>query len=198
MVPSSVSGRGLSLFSRKDPHALSELPLLIKLALALVSVVAYSVIAELADRVEAIESVPDTGLWFHYVVGAVFGALVLAPYVGARQKIVRLVLLCVASAGIYWLAVWFVTDGPIGYNAITFFVLAGAGAALLSGLAVVAFAPRTFDLQLVAFMLVAGAIGGAAFDLKFTFDQYLLAGHAAWQILVCLALHFSFRTASTE
>ena len=194
------------MLSRKNPHALSELshsigtrlPLLIKLALALVSVVAYSVIAELADRFEAIESVPDTGLWFHYVVGAVFGALVLAPYLGARQRIVRLILLCVASALIYWLAVWFVTDGPIGYNAITSFVLAGAGAALLSGFAVVALAPRAFDLRLVAFTLVAGAIGGAAFDLKFAFDQYLLAGHCAWQILVCLALHFSFRTASTE
>lgn len=175
----------------------TSFPPLIKLALALVSVVAYSVIAELADRFEAIESVPDTGLWFHYVVGAAFGALVLGPYVGPRQRIVRFVLLCAASAGIYWLAVWFVTDGPIGYDAVTSFVISGAGAALLSGLAVVAIAPRTFDLQLIAFTLVAGAIGGAAFDLKFAFDQYLLAGHVAWQLLVCLALHFSLRTSST-
>ena len=174
-----------------------SLPLWAKLGLALVSVVAYSVIAELADRFDAIESVPDTGLWFHYVVGAVFGALVLAPYLGPRQRIIRFVLLCAASAGIYWVAVWFVTDGPIGYDAITSFVISGAGAALLSGLAVVAFAPRTFDVQLIAFTLVAGAIGGAAFDLKFAFDQYLLAGHVAWQLLVCLALHFSFRTSST-
>ena len=181
-----------------SPSTGTSFSLFIKLALALVSVVAYSIIAELADRFEAIESFPDTGLWFHYVVGAVFGALVLAPYLGARQKIVRLILLCATSALIYWLAVWFVTDGPIGYNAITSFVLAGAGAALLSGLAVVALAPRAFDLRLVAFTLLAGAIGGAAFDLKFAFDQYLLAGHAAWQMLVCLALHFSFRTTSTE
>ena len=181
-----------------SPSTGTSFPLLIKLSLALVSVIAYSIIAELADRFEAIESVPDTGLWFHYVVGAVFGALVLAPYLGPRQKIVRLILLCAASALIYWLAVWFVTDGPIGYNAITSFVLAGAGAALLSGLAVVALAPRAFDLRLVAFTLLAGVIGGAAFDLKFAFDQYLLAGHAAWQMLVCLALHFSFRTTSTE
>ena len=176
----------------------TSFPPLIKLALALVSVVAYSVIAELADRFEAIESVPDTGLWFHYVVGAVFGALVLAPYLGPRQQIIRFVLLCVASAGIYWLAVWFVTDGPIGYDSITSFVVSGAGAALLSGLAVVAIAPRAFGMRLVAFTLVAGAFGGAAFDLKFAFDQYLLAGHVAWQVLVCLALHFSFRTTSTE
>lgn len=175
----------------------SSFPLLIKLALALVSVVAYSVIAELADRFEAIESVPDTGLWFHYVVGAVFGALVLAPYVGPRQRIMRFALLCAASAGIYWLAVWFVTDGPIGYDAVTSFVISGAGAALLSGLAVVAIAPQTIELRLVVFTLVAGAFGGAAFDLKFAFDQYLLAGHVAWQLLVCLALHFSFRTSST-
>jgi len=67
-----------------SPATGTRIPLIIKLALALVSAIAYSVIAELADRFEAIESVPDTGLWFHYVVGAVFGALVLAPYLGAR------------------------------------------------------------------------------------------------------------------
>lgn len=180
-----------------SPSTGTSLPLIIKLALALVSVLAYSAIAELADSVEAIENFPDMGLWFHYVVGAVFGALVLAPYLGARQQIIRFVLLCVASAAIYWLAVWFVTDGPIGYNAVTSFVIAGAGAALLSGLAVVAIAPRTLDVRLVAFTLVAGAIGGAAFDLKFAFDQYLLAGHVAWQLLTCLALHFGFRAAPT-
>jgi len=183
--------------SEPSPSTGTSFSLISKLALALASVLTYSLIADLADRVEAIESVPDTGLWFHYVVGAVFGALVLAPYLGARQRVIRFVLLCAASAAIYWLAVWFVTDGPIGYDAITAFVIAGGGAALLSGLAVVAIAPRTFDMRLVAFMLVAGAIGGAAFDLKFAFDEYLLAGHAAWQILVCLALHFSIRTTPT-
>jgi uncharacterized membrane protein YsdA (DUF1294 family) len=193
------------LFSQRNKQACSwgspstgtSFSLISKLALALASVLTYSLIADLADRVEAIESVPETGLWFHYVVGAVFGALVLAPYLGARQRVIRFVLLCAASAVIYWLAVWFVTDGPIGYDAITAFVIAGAGAALLSGLAVVAIAPHTFDMRLVAFTLVAGAIGGAAFDLKFAFDQYLLTGHAAWQILVCLALHFSIRTTPT-
>jgi hypothetical protein len=180
-----------------SPSTGTGFPLFIKLALALVSVIAYSVIAELADKVEAIESVPDTGRWFHYVVGAVFGALVLAPYLGPRQRVIRFFMLCLASAAIYWLAVWFVTDGPIGYDAITSFVIAGAGAALLSGLAVVAIAPRSFDVRLIAFMLVAGAIGGAAFDLKFAFDQYLLAGHGAWQLLTCLALHFGFRATPT-
>jgi uncharacterized membrane protein YsdA (DUF1294 family) len=179
------------------PSTGTSFSLITKLALAAFSVLAYSLIADLADRFEAIESVPDTGLWFHYVVGGSLGALVLAPYLGSRQQVVRFVLLCAASAAIYWLAVWFVTDGPIGYDAITAFVIAGAGAALLSGFAVVAIAPRAFDMRLVAFTLVAGAIGGAAFDLKFAFDQYLLAGHVAWQLLVCLALHFGFRTSST-
>jgi hypothetical protein len=179
-----------------NPQSIS-LPLWAKLGLALVSIVAYVVVAQVADIVEPIESFPDTSLWFHYVVGAVFGALVLAPYLGVRQQIVRFILLCGASAAIYWLAVWFVTDGPIGYDAITSFVIVGAGAALLSGLAVVVIAPRQLSARLILLTLVAGAIGGAVFDLKFASDQYLLAGHVAWQLLTCLALHFGIRTAPT-
>ncbi len=143
------------------------------------------------------EGAPETGLWFHYVVGSVFGALVLAPFVGARQRVARFVAMCVASAAIYYLAVRFVVDGPIGYDMILSFILAGGVAAPLSGLAVVLIAPRAFSWRLVALTFVAGAIGGATFDLKFSFDSNLLVGHAVWQMLVCLALNFSFRDTPT-
>ena len=173
----------------------SKLPptLVLKIGLAMLSIVVYAVLATLAEKLETIEGIPETGLWFHYAVGAVFGALVLAPFVGPRQSFVRFLAMCVASAAIYYLAVRFVIDGPIGYDMITSFILAGSAAALLSGIAVVAIAPCAFTWKLLPLALAAGALGGAAFDLKFSFDPSLLIGHAVWQLLVCLALNFSFR-----
>ena len=157
------------------------------------SIVAYAVLVLLAEKLDTIEGIPETGLWFHYVVGAVFGALVLAPFIGPRQRVIRFVAMCVASAAIYYLAVRFVIDGPIGYDMITSFILAGSAAALLSAMGVVVIAPRAFSWKLLPLALTAGAVGGAAFDLKFSFDPNLLIGHAAWQLLVCIALNFSFR-----
>ncbi len=69
-------------------------------------------------------------------------------------------------------------------------MIAGAGAALLCGLAVALIAPQAFNLRVAALLLVAGAAGGAVFDIRVSFDPNLLLGHAAWQLLTCLALHF--------
>jgi hypothetical protein len=171
--------------------------LVFKYGLALTSVVAYAVIAQLADVLEPIEAIPDAGLWFHYVVGAVFGALVLGPYVGTNHRAMRILSLSVASAVIYYLAVKFVVDGPIGYEAITSFVIAGAGAAVLCGVATVLLAPCAPGWRVVPLAAVAGALGGATFELKLPFDPNLLVAHAIWQLLVCLALHFSLRERPT-
>jgi hypothetical protein len=175
----------------------SSSSLIFRLALTLASVIAYVALARLAETVEPIEGMPGTGLWFHYVVGAAFGALVLGPYASTASRPLRVLALAVASAAIYRLAVWFVTDGPIGYDALVTFVLAGAGAALLSALAVAAIAPRAFGVKLLALVLAAGAIGGATFDINLPADSYLLVGHAVWQLLVCLALHLGLRPAPT-
>ncbi|HEU5467707.1 MAG TPA: hypothetical protein VFU77_00235, partial [Steroidobacteraceae bacterium] len=128
---------------------------------------------------EGIDGAPRLGGWFHLTVGAVFGALVLAPYALAPQRVLRGVALAAAGAVIYYLAVWFVTGGPAGLDAVMSFLLAGAGAAVLCGVAVVVLAPGRFDWRLWPLLLVAGAIGGAAFDLNFAFDPVLLIAHAA-------------------
>jgi hypothetical protein len=86
-----------------------------------------------------------------------------------------------------------VVEGPIGSSSLVSFLLAGGGAAVASGLAVVAIASREGSWRLVAMTLVAGLLGGAAFELKLSFDPGLVAGHAAWQLLVCMALHFALR-----
>ncbi len=168
-------------------------PLVSKLLLALASIAAYALIADLAESVEALESVPEPALWFHYVAGAVFGALVLAPYVGPRRRMLRIVGLCVASAAIYRLAVWFVTEGPLDYDMLVTFAVAGAGAAILCGLAVTCIAPRPYGPVVFVATLAGGAIGGASFEFKIATDQFLLVSHAIWQLLACLALHAGFR-----
>ena len=176
-----------------SPSTGTRFSLVFKYGLALTSVVAYAVIAQLADALEPIEAIPDAGLWFHYVLGAVFGALVLGPYVGPKQRALRIVLLAIASAGIYYLAVRFVADGPFSYDATTSFVLAGSASAVLCAIATILIAPCAPDWRVVPLAAVAGAIGGAAFDFKLSFDQNLLMPHAVWQLLVCLALHFGLR-----
>jgi hypothetical protein len=117
----------------------------------------------------------------------------MAPYVGSAQRVLRVLSLCVAGALIYHAAISFVVEGPVGNSSLVSFLLAGGGASLATGLAVVAIAPQRGSWRLVAFMLAAGVLGGAAFELKLSFDPGLVAGHAAWQALVCLALHFGLQ-----
>ena len=180
-----------------NPSTGTSFPLLYKCARVVASLVAYAVIWQVAEALDSIEAFPDAGLWFHYVVGAVFGALVLGPYAAPDRRAMRILALAVASAFIYFLAVRFVAEGPIGYDAILSFVVAGGVAALLCGLAVAAIAPRPFGSPHLPKLHAAGAAGGAAVELKPAFDPALLAGHGAWQLLVCLALHVAMRPSPT-
>ncbi len=168
-----------------------------RLLLATVSIVAYAVLVQLTPALEAIEGLPYVNTVFHLVVGAVFGAFVMAPYARAPRCLLRAIALAVAAAAIYYGAIRFVAGGPAGLDALATFVIAGAGAALLCGLAVALVAPQPFSLRLAALLLAAGAAGGAVFDVKVAIDPDLLIGHAAWQLLTCLALHFGLRSAST-
>jgi hypothetical protein len=178
---------------RLSPSTGTSLSLLAKYGLVLASLVGYVTLALLAEHLAATGSMEDAGPWFHYAAGAVFGALVLGPYAAPSRRVARITALAVASAGIYWLAVRFVAEAPIPYDVIVSFGVAGSSAALLCGLAVVAVAPRPFGWKLVPLLLVAGALGGAAFKIRIPDDELLLAGHATWQLLVCLAMHFGLR-----
>lgn len=189
---------------RNDPElgerslsADARFPLFAKVLLAFASIAAYALISNLADVLEPVESVPDPGFWFHYLAGAIFGALVLTPYVGADRRAIRMAALCIASAVIYRLAVWFVTEGPLDYDVVATFAITGAGAGVLCALAVVLIAPQPRRPLAFVLALVAGALGGASFDLKMSSDQYLLVSHGIWQLLVCLALHAGFRQRTT-
>lgn len=176
-----------------SPFAGSGPSLIVKYGLALASVTGYVGLALAADHLAAAGRMHDAGLWFQYAAGAAFGALVLGPYAGSPRRATRILALALASAAIYWLAVRFVAEAPLPFGSIVSLVMAGSLAALLSGLAVIAIAPRPFGPGVLALLLAAGAAGGAAFEIRIPEDGLLLAGHATWQLLVCLALHFGFR-----
>jgi hypothetical protein len=171
--------------------------LLFRLLLALASIVAYALLVQLTPVLEALDGVPYVSTVFHLVVGAIFGALVLAPYARLPRRLLRGVALAAASAAIYYLTIRFVVGGPAGLSALSTFLIAGSCAALLCGAAVAVIAPRAFSLRLAALLVAAGAVGGAVFHSRFSFDPNLLLGHAAWQLLVCLALCFGQRNAPT-
>lgn len=179
-------------------QSFASLNLATKLVLALVSAGSYGLLTFLSERSVALDAFLSKANSGMHLVAVVFGALVMVPYVTASGRwLLRAAALCVASAAIYYVAVRFVVDGPFHYDTLTSFAVSGAGAALLTGLAIVFLAPRPFRMKLIPVMLVAGAAGGIVFDHKFSIDESMLLGHLTWQALVCLALHFSFRATST-
>jgi hypothetical protein len=166
----------------------------VKVAFALVSVGLYWLVVVLTERYDWSGTVFGFQWPFH-LIGLIFGVLVMAPYAhGTPQHSARMIALAVASALIYQLAVRFVVDGPLGYSTIAPYVIAGAGAALLVGLAVALIVPRHIFWRLPLFTLVAGAIGGAAFDwqVEVPWAPNDLHAYLAWQLLVCLALDRGF------
>ena len=178
--------------------SLSELSLGYRLILALISGLAYWPCEDLSDWVDGNDTATVIGtvirLVFGYLPGFIFGVLVMAPYAAAsRNRVMRAAGLGVASSVIYYLAMKFVVDGPFSYETMTPFLISGGGSALLVGFAVLFLAPIGFRWILIPLTLVAGLFGGAAFRLNIwggIFQTSLLPGHIAWQILVCLALHF--------
>ena len=180
------------------PNRYSTLSLQAKLLLAAISASSYWIVDALADRSAAFNEFLSQGNAGRYLIGIALGALVMAPYVSSPQwRVLRLVTMCIASAAIYDGAVRFVSDGPLSYNTLAPFLLSGAIAALLVGLAVGLLAPRRLHRRMVPLSLVAGVFGGAAFNwsLASGSDSAPFAGHVVWQVLVCLALHLSFREA---
>jgi hypothetical protein len=185
---------------RESPfwRAVQSLPLWARLALAIVSAGSYWLIGALGARFDWDDTILDGIAWQPHLIAAIFGALVMAPCITAsRLRWPRVAAMCIASAFIYFYAVKFVIDGPFSYNTITPFLISGGGAALLVGLSVVMLAPQKATARVFLLCLVAGLIGGAAFDDAIWLDSGFadVGGHLAWQVLVCLALRFGLRPA---
>jgi membrane associated rhomboid family serine protease len=169
-----------------------------RLTLAVISGSSYGWINALVDRLEWSATIFGGFYWQSHLFGAIFGVLVMAPYAAAsRLRLPRILAMCVASAAIYYYAVKFVADGPFSYNSIVPFLVSGGGAALLVGISVVMLAPRQSSWRLLGLCLVAGIVGGGAFNdmVGLGSDFGEIGGHLIWQVLVCLALHLGLRPA---
>src|SRR5688572_25865406 len=116
--------------------------LLFRLLLASASVVAYAGLVQLTPFLEALDDLPHVGTVFHLLVGAIFGALVMAPCARGPHRMLRGVALAAVSAAIYYFTIRFVVSGPTGLSAIATLVIAGSCAALLCGAAVAVIAPQ--------------------------------------------------------
>jgi hypothetical protein len=160
-----------------------------KYALVVVSVAGYWAVVQVAGWLEGSAWLPEPYVWARYAIATLFGALVLGPYARVPWRTLRIAALCAASILIYEAAIRFVAGGPPGITAPAAFLVSGSAAALLAGLSVAVLAPLRFGWRAATLLLVAGSLGGAAFDLPLTQDDIMLASHAAWQLLVCAALH---------
>jgi peptidoglycan/LPS O-acetylase OafA/YrhL len=170
-----------------------------KLALVLVSIAGYWLSVVLAAAVDQ-----DATDWIsfplHHAPGMIFGLLVMGPYVARSPYALRLIAMAVASAVIYYLAVLFVVKGPFSYNTITPYLVAGGTAASLVSATTMLVAPRVWRWMPLLIAAIAGIAGGAMFQwdpLARSEWFALIVPHAAWQALVCVALHLGLRSTSS-
>jgi hypothetical protein len=157
-------------------------------------------------------SVLTTWSLFH-ATGAVFGALVLVPYLpdlkGTRKLRALALLLCGALS--YWLAIFRFQEGWLLAAQFPFdrsYLARGLGeagilGALIVGIGARAIIPLSLRWSGWLMLVVAGGVGGLVLSTGFNagissalgqYDyQYWLPGHIAWEVLVCVALFYGSR-----
>lgn len=148
---------------------------------------------------EALDGLPEAWEAFDsqyatYVpVGAIFGALVLVPFLPVwRQRIGAVAALVLGSIVIYGLVAELALNqyGPLSLEYELAIVVSGLlGALLVGALAKVAVPLRAAGWFWGA-IAGAGLIGGLVFSWAWSTggDARMTVGYVAWQVLVCLAL----------
>jgi hypothetical protein len=133
-------------------------------------------------------------LFSYGLAGAIFGALVLVPFVGAkRSRAGRASALILGSILIYALTVELATDryGSLNLDNDTSILVSGALGAILVGILTTLAAPLRASRKLWAYVVVAGLVGGFLFNLAVYSPHAVVValGYAAWQVPVCWALY---------
>lgn len=163
--------------------------------LAIVSTAAWHI---LADGTGA-EATPWPGAWkdlpdwlLLWASGSVYSVLVLFRYVPSTGTGVRAATFAVAGAISYWIGVNFTLYASPMDSAVATTAVAGVVTAAGLGCLVVWLGTLRFSLVSFAALCVAGGLGGAAIgmeSLNELIDEFVV-GHAAWQILTCVAFYF--------
>jgi hypothetical protein len=141
---------------------------------------------------------PGGALTYYALSGFVFAAGVLLPYVKQDNRfLLRMLVLVLASSASYYSAVWLALDGPFAdVNSLLSFTIASvAGAAIVMTALVLITTVRASGV-LALLGLAAGLVGGPVTFATLPEDKLLvLSGHAAWHVLICVAIYYGTRTA---
>jgi len=134
-----------------------------------------------------------------YATGAVFAALVLLPYLPSLKGafILRALLLLLCGALSYWSAMNLFFR--LGDSSRFMLEIAGIVGAVIVGIGARLLIPLVMRWYGWIMLVAAGCLGAivldVGIDLGFTMKdavptKYLVPGHVAWQVLVCLALYY--------
>ena len=134
-----------------------------------------------------------------YATGAVFAALVLLPYLPDLKgtSVLRALLLLVCGALSYWLAMNLFFR--LGDSSRFILEIAGMVGAVVIGVGARWLIPLALRWDGWIMVVAAGCLGAIVLDAGIALGivmknavptVYLVPGHAAWQVLVCLALYY--------
>ena len=168
------------------------------LALAAASTAAWYLLWKLSDALPASELL---GLLLLWTTGTVYSALVLFRYLDPGNLSWRPVVIGLGGALCYWIGVQYATELRPSQNDIIDTAVAGVITAAFVGYLVIRFGTIRFAWGPFAALCAAGAIGGAmiGWAVHNVFrdgELEFIAGHAAWQMLTCIALFYSPKAVS--
>jgi hypothetical protein len=135
--------------------------------------------------------------WEYVLIGSIFGALVMVPFITTAQgRLYKAVGLIISSILIYAFAVELVYEQYSHFYLAEFLVelaVSGTLGALLVALAVVVIAPIRASRLLWSYAAVAGLIGGLVFFGALQAEAWeldvIFLGYLSWQLLVFAALY---------
>ena len=172
-------------------------------ALAAVSTGVWYLLTGLSDLAGGTSSLPmrwdEVPAWLLiWLSGAIYAALVLFRYLDPQGASWRPVAVFLAGALSYWMGVQYATVLRPSDSMIIDTAAAGVITAAFVGYVTIRLGTLRFAYPQFAALCVAGGVGGAVIGWSASNDQTLVPGHAIWQILTCVALYYSSRSASSE
>ena len=174
-------------------------------ALAVASTAAWYLLYKLMDRIGGSgNAIPADwsefpGWLLFWFTGTIYGVLVLFRYLDSGNLSWRPVVIGLGGAFSYWIGVQYVIWADPFEMVILDAAVAGVITAAFVGYLVVRLGTVRFAWASFAVLCTAGAIGGATIGWAGPDNEPgFIAGHAAWQILTCIALFYSPKSALRE